>query len=68
MSSHPKYPDVAVRLTGHDGNAFSVIAAVSKALRKHGVPEDEVQEFKDEAMSGNYDHLLRTAMAWVDVS
>lgn len=63
-----KYPEIEVQLSGHDGNAFAIMGAVSSALRKHGVPNEEVKQFTAESMSGDYDHLLQTAMAWVTVS
>lgn len=62
-----KYPDVEVRLTGGDGNAFVVIGAVSKALRRAG-HGDQVAQFRQEATAGDYDNVLRTAMRWVQVS
>lgn len=31
-----KHPDVEVELVGHDGNAFAILGAVSKALRRAG--------------------------------
>lgn len=49
------------------GNAFAILGKVQRALRNGGVPRDEIQEFMTEAMSGDYDHLLGTCMAWVDV-
>ena len=63
-----KYPDIAVQLTGHDGNAMIVMGRVASALRKAGVAKDEIDEFYRESMRGDYDHLLQTAMAWVAVS
>lgn len=63
-----KYPNVKVQLSKQDGNAFSVIARVRKALRKAAVPDSEIETFQNEAISGDYDHLLQTAMKWVDVS
>lgn len=69
MSQHstPKFPDVTVQLTGSDGNAYAVMGAVSRALRKAG-HADQVSAFQAEATSGDYNHLLATAMSWVDVS
>lgn len=64
----PKYPNIAVQLSGNDGNAFAILGAVSKALRRAGVAKEEQTEFYSQATSGDYDHLLRTAMEWVDVS
>ena len=63
----PKYPDVVVPLVGGDGNAFAIIGAVTNALRRADVPTDEIESFKTEAMSGDYDNVLQTAMAWVTV-
>ena len=63
-----KYPDVHVQLVGNDGNAFSILGNVSREMRRGGVPREEIDAFMDEAMSGDYDHLLRTCMEWVDVS
>ena len=62
-----KYPDVFVQLTGNDGNAYAIMGAVSTALRRHGVSKEEIDQYKEESMSGDYDNLLMTAMRWVDV-
>ena len=64
----PKYPGVSVQLTGEDGNAFFIIGRVRQALRRAGVPIEEVDQFSNEAMSGDYDNVLRTAMRWVEVA
>lgn len=63
----PKYP-ITVQLTGNDGNAFAIMASVSRALKDHGVDREEVNTFTQEAMSGDYDNLLCTAMRWVEVA
>lgn len=64
----PKYPDIEVQLSGHDGNAFAIMGAVSKAMRRAGVPKKEVDAYLTESQSGDYDHLLQTAMRTVSVS
>jgi hypothetical protein len=57
-----------VKLTGEDGNVFSIIGRVSKALKKAG-HEDKATEFKDKAFaSDSYDEVLRLAMTYCDVS
>ena len=63
----PRYPNVKVKLTGTDGNAFAILGKVSKALRQEGVPEEDRNQFLKQASSGNYDQLLATCMEWVDV-
>lgn len=64
----PRYPDVDVELTGTDGNAFAVMGAVVKELRRAAVPKDEIEVFCAECTSGDYDHLLQTCIRWVSVS
>jgi hypothetical protein len=63
-----KYPEIEVQLTGQDGNAYAIMGAVQKALRKAEVPKEQIDEYLKESMSGDYNHLLRTAMSWVSVS
>lgn len=67
-STGVRYPKIKVKLVGTDGNAFSVMGNVRKALRKGGVPQEEIEAFSAEAMSGDYNNLLATCMRWVDVS
>jgi len=43
MSEKPK-----VKLTNEDGNAYSILARVRKALRENGM-QDKVEEFTKEA-------------------
>lgn len=58
---------IKVKLTGTDGNAFAIIGAVRKALKRGG-HGDLVEEFTKEATSGDYDHVLQTCMKYVEVS
>jgi hypothetical protein len=63
-----RYPDIEVELVGHDGNAFAIMGTVSKALRRAGVSEEEIAQYLKESRSGDYDHLIQTALNWVEVS
>jgi len=62
-----KYPEIEVQLTGQDGNAFMILGLVGQALRRAGVSDEERKAFQTEATSGDYHHLLATAMKWVTV-
>ena len=64
---NPKYPDITVQLIGEDGNSFNIIGLVMKELRRNNVPAEEITQFCNEAMSGDYDNLLQTCMKWVNV-
>jgi hypothetical protein len=63
----PILPDVEVELVGVNGNAFVVLGTVTKAMKKAGYG-DRVDEFMEEATSGDYNHMLRTCMKWINVT
>ena len=48
----PKYPEITVKLTGEDGNAFSL-------------SQGERDAFYAEATSSNYDHLLASFLSYL---
>ena len=55
------------KLTGIDGNVFSIIGTVSKALQKAKM-SDRAKEFKEKAFSApSYDAVLRLCFEYVDV-
>ena len=63
-----KYDEIEVALTSIDSNAFSIMGAVSQALKRGGVSKEERDKYFEEATAGDYDHLLATTMSWVRVS
>ena len=63
----PVLPDVKLRMVGEDGNAFVILGRASSAMRRAG-HGDRIEEFRAEATSGDYDHLLQTTMKNCDVS
>lgn len=60
----PKY-DISVSPV--DGNAFSIMGAVSSAIRSAGATQEEVEQYLADSTSGDYNNLLRVAMEWVDI-
>jgi hypothetical protein len=56
-----------VQLIGKDGNAFSILGKVSKALQRNGAGKEYIDKYRKEAMSGDYDNLLRVTMEYVEV-
>lgn len=63
-----KFPHVTVDLTSMDGNAFSLIGGTTRAMRRAGVSEDEIDAFTDEAIaSASYDQVIQTIMRTVNV-
>lgn len=62
----PKYPHVEVQLSGEDGNAFAIIARCCNAARRVGLRRSDLDAFRREATSGNYDNVITAAMRWFD--
>jgi hypothetical protein len=56
-----------VKLTGLDGNAFSIMGRVKKALMRTGADKEYIDQYLSEATSGDYNHLLSVSMEYVDV-
>lgn len=63
----PLYSDVTVKLTDEDGNSYTILGRVTKALRRTGTSQEEIDLFQNEATSGDYGHLLQTCAKWVTV-
>jgi hypothetical protein len=52
-----------VQLSGEDGNAMFIISRCRVAAKAAGWDKERIDAFTNEAMSGNYDHVLQTVMA-----
>lgn len=59
-------PDV--QLIGKDGNAFSILSTVKKALREAGNSKEVIEAYDKQAMFGSYDHMLQVSMEFCNVS
>lgn len=60
----PKHPEITVKLTSEDGNAFAILGRCRAAAQDAGLTSDEIAAFMDQAVAGDYDHLLQTTMRW----
>lgn len=56
-----------VKLIGNSGNAFAILGSVKQALRRSGADKEYIDQYLNEAMSGDYDHLLAVTMDYVEV-
>lgn len=62
-----KYPNLTVQLTGQNGNAFVIMGLVTNTMKRAKVSQETINAYMAEATSGDYDHLLRTTMRYVNV-
>ena len=53
-------------LVGIDGNAFSVMGYVNRCMRKEKMSDEEIKEYKSNAISGDYNNLLCVSMDMID--
>jgi methenyltetrahydromethanopterin cyclohydrolase len=60
-----KFPNVSVKLAGEDGNVFMILGRVKYAMKREGCTKEEIEEFVNEATSGDYDKVLQTIMKTV---
>lgn len=56
-----------VKLVGNDGNAFAIMGACQRAAREAKWTREEIEAVLAEMQSGDYDHLLATAIKYFDV-
>lgn len=53
-------------LVGIDGNAFSVMGYVLRAMKECGMSKEEQSDYQTKAMSGDYDNLLSVSVEMID--
>lgn len=56
-----------LNLSKIDGNAFVILGATSRALKRAGFSLEHIAKYKKEATSGDYDHLIQTTMEYCEV-
>jgi len=55
-----------VKLVGQDGNAFAILGRARQAMKKAGWDKEAIEQFTNEATSGDYNKLLQTVMKYCD--
>lgn len=58
-------PEEPYTLVGIDGNAFSIMGFVARIMRQHGHSRDEIEQYRKEAMSSDYNNLLVSLWIWL---
>ena len=62
----PKYDYITIPMEGQDGNAYSILGRCKLAMRRAGIDPSIIDEFHQEARSGDYDTLLATVEKWFE--
>jgi hypothetical protein len=53
-------------LVGIDGNAFSVMGYVLRAMKECNMSKEEQSDYQTKAMSGDYNNLLAVSIEMID--
>jgi len=62
-----RFPNVTIELTSRDGHHLSILGKALRALKSAKAPQAVIDEFLEEAKSGDRDHLLQTLFLWAVV-
>lgn len=65
MAMTARYPQIRINCDDVVGHALNVVAAVSRSLQKARVPLAEIEEYQNEALSGDYNKVLQASMGMV---
>lgn len=71
----PRFPQIEVELSGFDSNSMAIVSRVARFMRRARdedgqriVTQEQLDEFRNEALSGDHDHVLTTCAAWVEIN
>jgi hypothetical protein len=56
-----------INLSSIDGNAYAIMGAAQRILKKAGATPEEIDEYLKESMSGDYENLVATVGKWLVV-
>jgi hypothetical protein len=62
-----RHPEIRVSVVPEARSDFRIVDHVTKAMRKAGVPREEIDQFCDEAVAAAEKELLRICREWVTV-
>ncbi len=63
-----EFTGVTVKLIGTDGNIFSILAKVRRAMRSAGIEQARIERFTAEVQSSSsYDEALQVVLKYVEV-
>jgi hypothetical protein len=64
MSNKKSTEKPILKLVGVDGNAFAILGKARRVAKENNMDWEII---RDEAMAGDYDHLLQTMVKYFDV-
>lgn len=62
----PAHVPLSAEMFGDNGNAWALLAHVDSGMRRAGATRAQRDRFREDAQSGDYDHLLRVCLAYTE--
>ena len=56
-----------IDLSQVDGNAYAIMGAAQRILKRAGATPEELEEYLKDSMSSDYEHLVETVGKWLVV-
>jgi len=60
-----KYPFVSMKLAGENSNPLAILGRAERVMRRAGVPQDEIDDYRLNALASDYRHLLKVTLETV---
>jgi hypothetical protein len=60
-----KYPYVTMKLAGQNSNPLAILGRAERVMRRAGVPQDEIDDYRLNAPAGDYRHILKLTLETV---
>ena len=67
MKRKIKYPQVTIKLSYPHIYVFDPMEEAARAMRSAGISEKGIEKYIKEAERGDFNHLMRTIMRYVNV-
>ena len=68
MKAPNEKPTIKIYLEGEAGNAYVIMGKTCNALFNEGADEEYLNKYRDEAMSGDYENLLKITSQYVNLN
>ena len=63
----PLFPVIKVNIAGPQGNAWALMAIISKVLEAANYSKEDIDKVMEDMRSSDYDHVLEVAKKYVTV-
>lgn len=60
-----KYPFVSMYLPGENSYPLAILGRAERVMRRAGVPQAEIDDYRLNALAGDYRHLLKLTLETV---